>query len=41
MTSETYQPDDDQLIDAHHQAAPENDLLEPDADLPSWTLICR
>ena len=31
MTSQTYHTDDDQLVQEHDQAVPENDLIEPDA----------
>jgi hypothetical protein len=33
MTSQTYQADDDQLVQEHDQAVPEDDLMEADADL--------
>jgi hypothetical protein len=33
MTAQAYHTDDDQLVQQHEQAAPENNLMEPDAHL--------
>ena len=37
MTSQTYQADDDQLVQEHDQAVPEGNLMEADADLAEPT----